>query len=154
MAEGDITNFDQWNHDCQIKIHDHENDTFKAAFITSTVTPTAATPDPRWGPGGGTDLSTNQVTPGGNYPDGGYALVNNTVTLVGGEGVFDADDIATILEDVGNPTDARWMILYNDTSLGKECVHFLDLGAVLDLTAADTTISWNAAGIHKLNQAP
>ena len=66
--------------------------------------------------------------------------------------MFDADDIS-IAQHASNPTNARWGILYNDTSAGKECVGFVDLGAAIDLSAGAFSITWNASGIASLNQA-
>lgn len=152
MAAGDIVFFDQWLVDVQEKIHNQETDSIKVGLITNAVTPLATTADPRWGAGGSTNFATSQVTPGGNYADGGPAAANPTVTLTGGAGVFDADDIA-IAQDAGNPDDARWGIIYNDTATGKNAIGFVDLGAVIDLTAGDFSITWNASGISSMNQA-
>lgn len=151
MAQGDIVFFDQWLVDVQEGLHDLENDSIKVGLITSAVTPLATTTDPRWGAGGTTNFSTNQVTPGGNYATGGPAAANPSVTLVGGAGVFDADDIS-ILQDVSNPTNARWGIIYNDTAVGKYCIGFVDLGADVDLSAGNFSITWNASGISSLDQ--
>lgn len=152
MAAGDIVFFDQWLVDVQEKLHDHENDTFKVGLITSAVTPSATTADPRWGAGGTTNFSSNQVTPGGNYTTGGPSAANPTCTLSGGAGVFDAGDIS-IAQHASNPTNARWGILYNDTATGKNCVGYVDLGAVIDLSAGAFSITWNASGISSMNQA-
>lgn len=152
MAQGDVVFFDQFLVDVQEKIHDLETDTLKVGLITSAVTPAATTSDPRWGAGGTTNFSSNQVTPGGNYVTGGPAAANNAVTLSAGAAVFDADDIS-ILQNVSNPTNARWGILYNDTAAGKNCIGFVDLGADVDLSAGDFSITWNASGISSLDQA-
>jgi len=152
MAAGDITYFDQWLVDVQEALHDHETDTFKLGLITSGVTPAATTSDPRWGAGGGTNLSSSQVTPGGNYSSGGPTMANPTVTLTGGAGVFDADDVS-IAQHASNPNNARWGIIYNDTDTGKRAVGFVDLGATIDLTAGTFSVAWNASGIASMNQA-
>ncbi len=152
MSAGDIVFFDQWLVDVQEKLHDHENDTFKLGLITNAVTPAATTTDPRWGAGGTTNLSSSQVTPGGNYATGGPAIGNPTVTLSGGAAVFDGDDIS-IAQHASNPTDARWGIIYNDTDAGKRAVGYVDLGAVIDLSAGAFSTAWNASGISSMNQA-
>jgi hypothetical protein len=152
MAAGDIVFFDQWLVDVQEKLHDHENDTFKMGFITSAVTPSATTSDPRWGAGGATNLSSSQVTPGGNYSSGGPTIANPTVTLTGGAAVWDGDDIS-IAQNASNPTNARWGIIYNDTDTGKRAVGYLDLGAAIDLSAGAFAAAWNAGGISSMNQA-
>lgn len=153
MAQGDIIYFDQWLVDVQEALHDHENDDFKVGLITDvSPQPAATTTDPRWGAGGTTNYSTSQVTPGGNYATGGPSIVNPTVTLSGGAGVFDGDDIS-ITQHASNPTNARWGIIYNNTDAGKRAVGFLDLGGVTDLSAGDFSIAWNVSGISSLNQA-
>ena len=152
MASGDIIYFDQWLVDVQEGVHNMETDTIKLGQITSAVTPTATTADPRWGAGGSTNLSTNEVTPGGNYITGGSIIANPTVTLTGGAGVFDGDDV-TITKHASNPTNARWGIIYNDTATGKNCIGFLDNGSDTDMSAGDHTVAWNASGISSMNQA-
>lgn len=152
MASGDIVAFDQFLVDVQEKLHDLENDTFKVGLITSAVTPSATTADPRWGAGGTTNFSSNQVTPGGNYSTGGPTIANNTMSLSGGAAVWDGDDIS-ITQNASNPTNARWGIIYNDTDAGKRATHYVDLGSDRDLSAGNFTITWNASGIHSLNQA-
>jgi hypothetical protein len=152
VSAGDIVYFDQWLVDVQEGLHDMENDTPKLGLITSAVTPAATTPDPRWGAGGATNLSSSQVTPGGNYSSGGPTIANPTVTLTGGAAVFDGDDIS-IAQNASNPTNARWGIIYNDTDTGKRAIGYLDLGADINLSAGAFSVAWNASGISSLNQA-
>lgn len=152
MAAGDIVFFDQFLVDVLESLHDLENNTIKLGLITSAVTPSATTADPRWGSGGSTNLSTSQVTPGGNYSSGGPTIGNPTVTLDSGQAVFDGDDIS-ISQNASNPTNARWGIIYNDTDTGKRALGYVDLGAAIDLSAGDFAINWNASGIMTLNQA-
>lgn len=152
MAAGDVVFFDQFMVDVQEGVHNLETDTIKLGLITNAVTPAVTDADPRWGAGGTTNFATNQVTPGGNYATGGPAAANPTVALSGGAAVFDADDIA-ISQAAGNPTDARWGILYNDTAAGKNAIGFVDLGSVIDLSAGNFSVAWNASGISSMNQA-
>lgn len=152
MAQGDVVFFDQYLVDVQEKVHNQETDTIKVGFVTSTTTPTATTADPRWGAGGTTNFSSNEVTAGGNYSAGGPAAANNSVTLSSGAGVFDADDIS-ITQDGSNPTNARWGIIYNDTATGKNALGFVDYGSDTDLSAGDFSITWNASGISSMDQA-
>lgn len=152
MAAGDIVVFDQFLVDCLEKIHDLENDTIKLGLITNAVTPTAADSDPRWGAGGGTNFDTNEVTPGGNYTAEGETVANPAVTLTGGLAQFDGDDVL-IAVHASNPTNARWGIIYNSTPAGNQCIGFLDLGAVIDMTAGKLDTVWAATGIFRLNQA-
>lgn len=149
MAQGDVTFFNEFKEDIGLKIHDLENDVFKLGLITNSVTPTAATTDPRWGAGGSTNLSSNQVTPGGNYTTGGPTIANNTYVETSGTASFDGDNIS-ILQNASNPTNARWGIIYNNTSAGKEAVGFLDLGSVFDLSSGDLTVTWAVAGLGTL----
>jgi len=150
MAQGDITVFNQFIEDMGTKIHDLNGDTIKLGLVTSTVTPTAATSDGRWGAGGSTNFSTNEVTPGGNYATGGADVVN-TYSQTSGTGTFDASDTAMdITSDPSNPTNVRWGIFYNDTSAGKEAIAFLDFGADTDLTAGDLDITVNASGLFTI----
>ena len=152
MAAGDVFYTDQYLVDVQEGVHDQETDTFKVGLITSATTPAVTTADPRWGAGGTTNWSTNEVAVGGNYAAGGPAIANPSVTLTGGAGVFDGDDIS-ILVDGANPSDARWGIIYNDTAAGKQVLGYLDLGSVIDLSSLGFSIAWNAAGISSMNQA-
>lgn len=149
MAQGDITVFAQAKLDIGLKVHQLETDTIKLGLITSGVTPTETTSDPRWGSGGSTNLSSSQVTPGGNYSSGGPTIANNTYTLNSATTTFDGDNI-TIAQNASNPTNARWGIIYNDTAAGKQALAFVDLGGATDLTAGDFSITWNASGIFTL----
>jgi hypothetical protein len=146
MAAGDIIWFEQFYLDVGLEIHQLETDVFKVGLIDNSVTPAVDTADPRWGAGGTTNFSTTQVTPGGNYADGGPAIASNTYTLAAGEATLDGDDIS-ILQDGSNPADARWGIIYNDTTTGKQAVGAVDLGSVRDLTSGDFSIEWNVDGI-------
>lgn len=153
MAAGDIVFFDQALVDLLEGVHNLETDTIKVGHITAiSPIPAATTSDPRWGAGGTTNYSSSEVTPGGNYSAGGPSAANPTVTLSGGAAVFDADDIS-ITQHASNPATARWGIIYNDTAAGKNALGYLDLGAVIDMTAGDYSITWNASGIASLDQA-
>ncbi len=152
MAIGDIVFFDQYLVDTQKKIHDLNTDVIKLGFIDSVTTPSATTPDPRWGAGGSTNLSSNEVTPGGNYSAGGPTIANTSLVLSSGLGLFDGDNIS-IAQDLANPNNARWGIIYNNTATGKNCLGYLDLGGVTDLSAAPLNVNWSASGIASMDQA-
>lgn len=152
MAAGDFVVFDQALLDMLDKKHDFENDTFKLALVTSSVTPSATTSDPRWGAGGSTNMTTYEVTPGGNYSTGGVSLGGATTTLTGGAAYYDDGDVS-IAQHASNPAGARWGFVYNSTSAGKEGVGFLDLGTTIDLSVGAFSVTWNASGIFSLNQA-
>lgn len=152
MAAGDVFFFDQYCVDVQEALHDQEAGTFKLGLIIQTTNaPAIDMLDPRWGNAGTTDLSADEVTPGGNYSTGGPTLANPTVTLSGGAGVFDADDVS-ITQHASNPTNARYGIIYN-TAAGNRALGWIDLGSDRDLSAGDFTITWNASGISSLDQA-
>lgn len=150
MAQGDVVYFDQFLVDLKKKLHDLSADVIKWALITSAVTPAATTADPRWGAGGTTNLSSNEVTPGGNYAAGGATLGGQAVTLTGGLAMFDGNDVSW-LQNAGNPTNAKWAIGYNSTDAGKRCIGFVDLGTAFDMTTGDLQIVWNANGIDRLD---
>lgn len=152
MATGDVVFFDQFLVDVQEGIHDLETDTIKMGIVTNATVPAATTADPRWGAGGTTDFSSNEVTPGGNYSAGGPAIANPTVTLTGGAGVFDGDDIS-ITQDGSNPSGAYWGIKYNDTAAGKNAIGYVELGGPVDLSAGDFSVAWNGSGISSMDQA-
>lgn len=149
MAQGDVTLFHEFKEDVGQKIHNLSSDTFKLGLVTNAVTPAAGTTDPRWGAGGSTNLSTSQVTPGGNYATGGPTLTSSSWSETAGTATFDAADVS-IAQNASNPNNARWAIVYNDTSAGKEALAFVDLGGVTDLTAGNLAITWNASGIFSL----
>lgn len=152
MAQGDVVFFDQFLVDALEKVHDLENDTIKVGLTDGTTTPAATTADPRWGAGGTTNFSSEEVTAGGNYTAGGATPAAPSVTLSGGAAVFDAGDVSWS-QNGSNPTNARWGIIYNDTATGKNAIGYVDLGSAFDMTTGDLSIAWNASGIASLDQA-
>lgn len=150
MASGDVTVFDQFKNDLGEKLMDMNTDQFKIGLVTSVATPTAASPIPTWGAGGTTNFATNEVTPGGNYSVGGPALGTPTWSApAAGIVTWDAVDVS-ILQNAGNPTDARWGIIYNEDEAINKCVGYVDLGVDRDLTSGNFTITWNVSGIFTL----
>jgi len=150
MAAGDLIWFDQSYVDSDEGLHDKENDEFKFALI-SGVTPTASLTDPRWGTGGSNNLSTNEVTPGGNYPAGGVVIGVPTVTLAVDKSRWDAQDV-DIAQAAGNPT-ATYAIVYNNTDVGKRCLFAIDLGGSIDLSQGPFAFAWNINGISETGAA-
>jgi hypothetical protein len=148
VAAGTVTVFDQFLEDLGKKIHNLDTDTFNFALVDSTTALAATTADPRWGTGGTTNLSTNEVS-GGNATAGG-SDITSTYTLSGGTATFDGQDVS-IPQSASNPTTARYGVIYNNTDTGKRAIAFVDLGAVTDLTAGDFTVTWNASGIFTLS---
>lgn len=149
MAAGDVILFDQCLKDVGDEDHNFGSDTFKLGITDGTTTPAVDTADPRWGVGGTTDFSAEQVTPGGNYADGGPALTT-TWQLVSGQARFDASDI-TISQAIGNPTNGRWGIVYNTAN--NLCVVAIDLGTTIDMSANDLAFAFSANGIFRFNQS-
>lgn len=153
MAKGDVIVFDWFKQNKGRAVHNMHTSAFKLGLITDAVTPTAATADPRWGAGGTTNFATNQVTPGGNYANGGPTIDNTTYALDDARAVFDGDPVE-IAQNASNPNNARWAILYDDTTSGKQAVLAVDLGGVVDLTGGDFSVIWDALGIYDLDTAP
>lgn len=144
MATGDVKWFAQALLDLGEKIHDLSNDTLKLGLITSATTPAVSTSDPRWGAGGGTDLTTNQVATGTSYSSGGPTLTSVTWTLVSNVPTLRAANV-TINQDGTGFTNARWGIIYNDTAAGKQAVAYLDLGSDRSIVGGSLTIDWSGA---------
>lgn len=148
MAAGDFVVFDQFLQDVGRKVHQLETDVIKFGLVTNVTTPTASTADPRWGAGGTTNFDTNEVTAGGNYAAEGPDI-SATYSQTSGTATFDATDVS-IAQNAANPTNARWAIIYNSTSAGKECIGFLDLGSVINLSTGSFTVTWNASGLFTI----
>lgn len=145
MAAGDISVFDE----AKAYMIDggwEPADTIKVALITSATAPTDADTTPALG-------DYTQVTAGGNYTAGGETLdtLTNMVTEASGTMTFD-DTGATVVwtQDGSNPTDARYAIVYNDTDASDLAIAWIDLGAVVDMTAGNLTIAWNASGLFSI----
>lgn len=134
MAFGDNVIFDQYSVDLGNKIHDMDTDTFKLAFLTASAVLADTTAVPHFGGSGTTDLSVNEVTPGGNYPAGGVILTGLTYTNTAGVVTWTADKVL-IAQNAANPTNARWVVIYNDTDVNKRAICFFDLASDRDLSA-------------------
>lgn len=151
MAAGDITVFEE----AKAYILDGDfgsTDSVKLALITSAVTPTAADAVP--GMNAGATTTYTEVTAGGGYTAGGEVLdtIANMVTEADGTMTF-ADTGATVVwtQNASSPTNARYGIIYNSSDTGLERAYaFLDLGATIDLTAGDLTVTWNGSGIFTI----
>jgi hypothetical protein len=149
MAAGDFTVFDQYLTDLGNKIHDMDGDTLKLGLVTSSVTPAASDAGPHWNGTGTTDYSSNEVTPGGNYSTGGPTPGTQAWSVTSNILKFDMADVS-ISQNASNPTDARWAILYNSTDANKRGIGFLDLGAVIDLSAGDFSYTVPANGVFRI----
>ena len=149
MAVGDVTLYQQHLEDLGRGVHNLETGDISFGLVTATYTPTAGDAVPTWGAGGTTNTSTNEVTPGGNYATGGPSI-GGTYSQTSGTATFDVTDVS-ITQDGSNPTNARWAIIYNETATNNECIGFLDLGAAVDLSAGDFSVTWSANGIYQIS---
>lgn len=150
MAAGDLTLFDE----AKAYLIDggwESADSIRVALITSAVTPSA--PDAVPSMSGGTTNYT-EVTAGGNYSAGGVTLdtLANCVTESGGSVTF--DDTGSNISwsrNASNPTNARYAVIYNDTDTLNRAIGFIDLGATVDLSRGDLTITWSSRGIFQID---
>jgi len=144
MARGDIHWFNRALLDAGKKLHDLSSDAIKLGIVTSANVPTANTPDPRWGSGGTTNFSTNQVATATGY-SGPVTLASVTFTQVSNIPTF-AANVVTVPQDGSGFTDGAYGIMYNDTDSGKRAVAFLDLGGPIGNANGPIDIDWNGAG--------
>jgi hypothetical protein len=137
MAKGDFVLFAQAKLDLGKAIHNLSADALKFGVIKSAanggIDPVEATPDPRWGAGGSTNLLLSEVTPGGSYVTGGPALTGVSWALTGAVAKLDSNDI-NIPMDAAAPTNGRWGILYSSTAAGKQALGFVDFGGDINIT--------------------
>lgn len=142
MAQGDAKLF----RDFALKSNQgdySDSDTYSIAFLSDTyasVDIDATNPQ----------LSNFTVTSGGNIPAStnlaGFAVTRATTTIK-----FDATDPSTFPKNVSNPTDARTLLVYNNTSTNDDAYQAFDLTTdgttPLDLVNNDLTFNFGAAGI-------
>lgn len=152
MAAGDIVWFDQALLDLGLKIHNLETDTLRLGLVTSATTPAQSTPDPRWGAGGGTNLTTNQVGTGTAYTTGGPTLQissggagTQTWAIVSSIPTLRADPVVIVQDASTGFTNARWGIIYNDTAAGKQAIAYVDLGTDRSIVSGSLTLDWFGA---------
>ena len=122
---------------------DFDGDLIKVALVDSTLTPVAATHD-LWD-----DLVANEVT-GTNYTTRGFAL-SVTVSEAAGTVTVDSDD-PQWLEDGAGFADARYAILYKDTTVNgtSPLICFLDFSTDKGNTTGNLTIQMDVLGIFTL----
>jgi hypothetical protein len=121
------------------------SDSIKIGIVTSGTVPTVSTADPRWGAGGSTDFSANQVATGTAYT-GPIALTSVFYTRTSGVNTFTSANV-TVAQDAGGFTNAAYGILYDDTVAGKFAIAFVDLGGPVSIVGGALNINWNASGI-------
>lgn len=158
MAQGDVVFFDYFllnmalgpdvGHDFGVSPNE-----IKCAIIDSVLTPTETTVDPTWGAAGTTDFSLREVTATPAYIAGGNVCATASVALSGGLVEFDWGDPSPWAADAGGDTDAKWGIIYDNTTADKNCIGFVDLGPAFDMSSGTLTISWGTP-VATLNQAP
>lgn len=153
MAQGDVVFFDQFLLDLTDADVGHDfgsgNTTVvKCAIVDSTTTPTSATSDPAWGAGGTTNFSTWECTTGGTA--GGETCASPTAALSGGLVEIDFGNPAAWAS--GTDADAKWGIIYNDSTTNKKCIGFVDLGTAFDMNTGTLTITFGTP-VATLNQA-
>lgn len=130
-----------------------KSDTFKMAFINSTLTPDATTAVPCWGAGGSTNLSTYECAPAtGNYVAGGITLTSVTWVETTGVTAFDSDDV-TIAQTGLNPTDPRWGIVYSNTAANKDALGFIDLDGITDFSVGGFSFTVPVGGYFSIARA-
>lgn len=119
--------FDQFKLDVGLKLHNLATDIYKMALVTSTAALVATLADPRWGSGGSTNLSTNEVATGSAYSAGGLTLASVSWTLVLNVPNWSATMALIAKDAAAGFTNARYAVFYNSTDSGKRGVGFLDL---------------------------
>lgn len=110
-----------------------DTDAIKVALITSSTTPNNGDSNPTWGAAGAQNYSTNEVTPGGNYSAGGTTLSGCTITQSTTTVSLNATSPISWAANASNPTNARWAIVYDNTTANKEVLGYIDLGGVVSL---------------------
>jgi len=152
MAQGDLTMFQDTlisMGEGGLEAIDFESDTFKMSLVKAATTPAAGDVVPAYS-GGTTNFNgAAECTAGGNYTAGGAALANPVWSEAAGVATFDVDDPATWASNASNPTDARWAIIYDDSTTAKYAICFIDLGATFDMTTGDLDINIAAGGVFQ-----
>lgn len=151
MAQGDFKWFDTFPEQLGDKLHDLENDVFKFALVNSTTTPTHTTADPRWGAGGTTNFSSNEVS-GSGYTAGGIDVAMS-ITRAAAVTTINGGTNPTWTQNGSGPTDIRWGILYNETSAAKYAIGWVDWGAVRSLVDGNISYTWNGSGMGTLTRS-
>jgi len=122
------------------------SDTLKMGIVTSTTVPTVSTADPRWGAGGTTDFSANQVATATAYT-GPITFTSVVFTRTSGVSTLDFADI-TVAQDAAGFTNGAYGIVYDDTVSGKFALGFVDLGGPVSIVGGALNIVINASGFH------
>jgi len=157
MAVGDVRWFRRALLDLGEKIHDLSSDTYQLGIVTTTTVPTVDTADPRWGSGGTTNFSTNQVATGGTSYTGPQTLTSVTWTQVSNIPTFRAANVS-LAQDASGFTNGAYGIIFNNTAAGKQCLGWVELSAAgaASLVSGPIVIDWSGASgdIFTITQAP
>lgn len=121
--------------DCQNGVHEAA-DVFKVALFVAAAALSAST---------AAYAATNEITGGGatGYTAGGFALSGGSATAQGTKGCRDFSDLVV---DPTNIANARYGLIYNSTSAGKEAVGVIDFGADVNTTNGPFTLDFPAVG--------
>ena len=150
MAQGDVVCYNQFKEDLGDALHHLSSATCWVGLINNAASQSAAVADPRWGAGGTTNLSTNQVSVGGNYATGGLSASGaDPWTRSVATCTYDLTDL-TWSQNAANPASATWAVGYNNSDSGKRAMFSVDLGGLFDMTTGDLVITWNASGVFTL----
>ena len=158
MAQGDFEVFDQF----MVNLgkgpdigHDFGTtpNTIKLAIVDSTTAPTKTTADPCWGAGGTTNFSTWEVATTANYVTGGNECATASVTLTADRAEFDWGDPTAWSAHASGDADAKWGILYDETTTNNNCIGFVDLGTAFDMSSGTLTVTFGAPAFY-IDQAP
>ena len=150
MAQGDLTMFQETlvaMGEGGLEAIDFETDTFKMSLVKAATTPLVSDAVPAYSGGTINFNGAAEVDAGGAYTDGGATLANPVWSEAAGTATFDADDPATWTKNAASPTDARWAIIYDDSTTIKYALCFIDLGATFDMTTGDLDINIAAGGV-------
>lgn len=144
MATGDIKWFQQGLLDLGNKLHNLATDVLKVGIVTTATVPTMATADPRWGSGGTTNFSTNQVSTAGGYT-APITLTGVSWALQSGVPTLRATDVV-IPSNASGFTNGAYAILYNDTDTGKRALGYFELSSAGTATIATGSLTLNFQG--------
>lgn len=141
MAQGDSKKFSEYDFKSGTGDYNNSTDTFSWILITDTYASIDAdATDPVIG-----DFTA--ATVGGNYA-GKTALTGTVWSRTGDTSKLVYEQI-TFAADASNPTDAKCLLMINDTSATDDCLRVTDLTTdgttAVDLTQG-FTVTMNAAG--------
>ena len=105
----------------------------KVALVTSSTTPSINDSFPTFGAGGTQNYSTTEVAATGGYTAGGVTLSGCTVVQTNNVVALNATSPISWAANASSPTNARWAIVYNNTTTNKEVLGYIDLGGVVSL---------------------